>query len=292
VTASVASSAPVNAQKNFQEYLQVVAASLATTGTCTQTVHNAVKYYSGLLATKYGQGEVQHTFNTCSDMSVPLDQVTWQEGFADALSGFVQYNRDNNGYYPFDITELCRRLNAGLFNDTFPAFFNWWNNQSGDTCMDSSYTDDLRDLMDVDPKGSSASSRCWYWQTCNEFGFFQPALGPNQPFSPTITLGYFTEMCRSVFGISDNKIDSNIYKTNLYYGARNIQTNKVVFVNGKIDPWHALGIVTSQPQKDLPAYLMETTAHCADLYPPTSSDPAELTATRAQVVAYIKKWLN
>jgi len=33
-------------------------------------------------------------------------------------------------------------------------------------------------------------------------------------------------------------------------------------------------------------------AHCADLYPPIASDPAELTKTRASVVSYLTKWLN
>lgn len=37
------------------------------------------------------------------------------------------------------------------------------------------------------------------------------------------------------------------------------RSSRVIFTNGKIDPWHALGIVDSKPDKDLPAYLMAGT---------------------------------
>jgi hypothetical protein len=37
-------------------------------------------------------------------------------------------------------------------------------------------------------------------------------------------------------------IDANIKDTNQYYGGRNISVTKVVFPNGSIDPWHAMGV--------------------------------------------------
>ena len=37
-------------------------------------------------------------------------------------------------------------------------------------------------------------------------------------------------------------ISSNVADTNLYYGGRSIPISKVVFPNGAIDPWHAMGV--------------------------------------------------
>lgn len=37
-------------------------------------------------------------------------------------------------------------------------------------------------------------------------------------------------------------ISANIKDTNQYYGGRNISVTKVVFPNGSIDPWHAMGV--------------------------------------------------
>lgn len=34
----------------------------------------------------------------------------------------------------------------------------------------------------------------------------------------------------------------NVEDTNRYYGGRNISVTKVVFPNGSIDPWHAMGV--------------------------------------------------
>lgn len=37
-------------------------------------------------------------------------------------------------------------------------------------------------------------------------------------------------------------IYQNVQDTNRYYGGRKIDVTKVVFPNGKIDPWHAMGV--------------------------------------------------
>jgi len=43
-----------------------------------------------------------------------------------------------------------------------------------------------------------------------------------------------------------------VKRTNTIYGALHIQTTRVVFVHGSIDPWHALGL-TWTINKDSPA---------------------------------------
>jgi len=44
-------------------------------------------------------------------------------------------------------------------------------------------------------------------------------------------------------------LEYGVKRTNILYGALNLQVTNVVFVHGSIDPWHVLGITnSSNPQ--------------------------------------------
>jgi len=47
-----------------------------------------------------------------------------------------------------------------------------------------------------------------------------------------------------IFGSKFNKdlIGMGVNRTNTNYGGNNLKVTKVVFPNGSIDPWHALGV--------------------------------------------------
>jgi len=296
VTAALASSAPVNVQVDFPDYLNKVGFVLFHDdhrGRCFTAVANATATYSALLKTAAGQAQVAKLFNTCSDLSLPQDQVTWFEGFADAISGFVQYNKDNNGLYPFGVDVLCKKLEAGPINTAFPAFFQWYTaNYTNETCMDSSYAKDIQELQDVDPKAKTASSRAWWFQTCNEFGFYQTAAGRQQPFSKNITLQYFTDICQTLFGINATQVAQNVKNTVAKYGnGDHLKTSNIVFVRGLVDPWSSLCNSNSNLTASLPSYHLNSGAHCSDLYPPRANDPGELTQVRLFIVQNLKKWL-
>ncbi|VDM80047.1 unnamed protein product [Strongylus vulgaris] len=72
--------------------------------------------------------------------------------------------------------------------------------------------------------------------------------------------------------------------------ARNIGTN-VVIPNGSIDPWHALGKYTSNHDSVVPI-LINGTAHCADMCPPSDKDKPDLKRARDLIVENIEKWLS
>ena len=60
---SVASSAPVFAKVNFAEYMDVVTASLTTTGQeCGKNIANATDTLHSLLSSEEGAKEVSHLF--------------------------------------------------------------------------------------------------------------------------------------------------------------------------------------------------------------------------------------
>lgn len=110
-----------------------------------------------------------------------------------------------------------------------------------------------------------------------------------------------------------NLLKSSVERTNILYGALNLQVTNVVFVHGSIDPWHVLGIVqSSNPQAPaiyikgkLNVYLIifyqvlntlfnlfKGTAHCANMYPPSEGDIPQLKEARIQIKGLIKQWLQ
>lgn len=125
---------------------------------------------------------------------------------------------------------------------------------------------------------------------------------------------YSTGMCKEVFGKGENEVEIAVEKTNKFYGGRSIRekTSKTFFLNGSVDPWHALGETTPSHSLSVPVVFIKGTAHCADLYPPRDrykllflfyclfvstkvnyySDLPELTQARAKVVSFLKHWLQ
>lgn len=48
----------------------------------------------------------QSLFNTCQPIVSEYDWETFVQTIADTYAGFVQYNNDNNGYFPFNVEEV------------------------------------------------------------------------------------------------------------------------------------------------------------------------------------------
>lgn len=122
-------------------------------------------------------------------------------------------------------------------------------------------------------------------------GYFQSAETPAQPFSSLISLDWFVQQCADIYGIAG--LTPRIDYINAYYGGNQIVTSNTAFVNGDVDPWHVLGNYQNySPQSQSATVLVQGTAHCADLYPPRSSDLPGLTQARAVQKALLAQWLK
>lgn len=55
---------------------------------------------------------------------------------------------------------------------------------------------------------------------------------------------FWTQQCQDIFGSSINEkvLYSSINFTNANYGGLDVQVTRIIFPNGSIDPWHALGV--------------------------------------------------
>jgi hypothetical protein len=133
-------------------------------------------------------------------------------------------------------------------------------------------------------------------------------------FDHLLYFRFFVKQCADIFGskFDDKLLERGINFTNAYYGAERYSGTRVLFVNGAIDPWHALSFIQNPPNNNSAIFLksmlncfipgfffaMEisvlflATAHCADMYPDAEWDPEELRQARQTISDTIGKWLQ
>jgi len=298
IAGSIATSAPVKAALDFPEYNEVVQRSLGffSGPNCSNAIRSATQTITAMLQTPAGRQKVESIFSTCSPIETDNDVALFFSNLEGGIAEIVQYNNDNNKYTPMNINKLCSILTNG--SDPVMAYVNFnniFNAFSGTNCTYVNYTDYIyqTQLVAPWPENGNAANRAWTYQTCTEFGYFQTGESNKQPFSSTISLEWYLEQCRDIFGIISTPQGNmpNIAWTNTYYGSTNLQSSNIVLPNGSIDPWHILGVAKA-PNPSITTIFINGTAHCADLYPPRSSDVSGLTQARAVEVKLLGQWLS
>lgn len=89
--------------------------------------------------------------------------------------------------------------------------------------------------------------RQWFYQTCNEFGYYQSSDSAEQPFGDQFPIDFLVDKCAAAYGSQFNSaaVYANADRTNSNYGGLGLQLQRTVFPNGSIDPWHALSILSN-----------------------------------------------
>ncbi|KAI1297164.1 putative serine protease K12H4.7 [Halotydeus destructor] len=108
-------------------------------------------------------------------------------------------------------------------------------------------------------------------------------------------VSFFEQQCKDIFGdkFTVELLENGVNFTNTYYGAQGLRPSRVIFPNGSIDPWHALGITANtQVGWKSQAVYINGTAHCADSYPSSSDDLAQLTEAREQILTFLQNSLS
>jgi len=291
VDIAYASSAPVFAKLDFPEYFQVVTESVGTT--CAARLTEAYRKIESLLQSNLTK--VLTDFKACGTPVSKLDMTTFVEALSDSVAGVVQYSGDNNALgRTWDVDKMCSIIGTtGDAYDSYAKFVSQYLDSMGEKCTDSSYDDEIAELKNTDPTAPGASGRSWMYQTCVEYGYYQTVESSDVPFSKLIDLNYFLGMCNDVYGIPKSSPAISVDYTNSYYGGRDVRSNKIVFLNGSVDPWHALGLISDTPKPEcMPVIYIKGTAHCADLYGSSPHDLDSLTNARIQAWKSVDKWLK
>lgn len=299
---AIATSAPVQAQVDFKQYFGVVEASLNSySSDCANNIKLVFNQLRSMAQTTSGRQTMAQLFNFCPNTNFnwnnPNDTANMWSNLAGNFAGVVQYSQDNRGIYATQVTipKVCQLMTDISQPSLLRRFANvnsMMMNAYGQPCLDNSYADLINYYRATSFKSGNLAGRMWTWQTCTEFGYYQDSGSTLQPFFG-FPLPWILQQCQDIFGaaLTPAAISRAIAQTNLYYGARNFKGTRVVFPNGSVDPWHALGIL-SAPSATCPAAYIMGTAHCANMYPPSPRDSPQLNAARNLITASLQQWIN
>lgn len=297
---SIASSAPINAQLDFPQYLEVSTASLGSEK-CRSNVAKATAKLENYTKTEAGLKYLSLQFKTCKPLTLNSNDVPqFVQGTAGNFFGVIQYNKDNRefeGAVGTNITvdTLCAIMNNEGIGDElqrYAAVNNMMLKTYSQACLDSSYDDYVSAMKKKTWQSAAAEGgRQWLYQTCTEFGFYQTTDSKEQVFGTMFPLSFSIKQCMDIFGTQFNasSINKGIDWTNTNYGGYSMSAERIVFPNGSIDPWHALSFITDG--KLIKAVYINGTAHCANMYPSSNTDSPELTEARLKIKAIIGEWL-
>eukprot|EP00026_Physarum_polycephalum_P008261 Phypoly_transcript_08342.p1 GENE.Phypoly_transcript_08342~~Phypoly_transcript_08342.p1 ORF type:complete len:486 (+),score=73.44 Phypoly_transcript_08342:64-1521(+) len=285
IDASVASSGPVNAEVDFYQYLAVVADSLAFYGNemCVSNIATATQKIQALTQTASGLTSLSSMFDTCAPIT-QQDIPNFMQSLAGNFMGIVQYNLEIPGV---NISTLCDIM-TNSSQDPLSNYLAVWNLFAEDECVDVSYEDMVKELMNT-TLSAAVGGRQWIYQSCIEFGYFQTSDSPNQPFGNLFNVSTQTVLCHDVFGF-DFLPDVNWTRTE--YGANDPEESNILWVNGSIDPWHALGVLQAPEGAPFNVLVINGTAHCADMLPAFPGAPSTLAPAQDVIKKQLATWIS
>ena len=281
VVGALASSAPVLAKADFEEYDHHVAKVAGTQ--CLSAIQAAVMDVEAKLKNTDSTKAVKALFKA-SDVK---DNVDFLYTLADMAAIAIQY-----GYQDKFCSALIKGVADGDVTTAYAKVGNELFNAFGITSLQDSF----QGAESTNPEDylGWAGMRSWMYQSCTEFGFYQIAYrNPSESSrSSQITQKYHNDVCQRLFGLT---VPVNTDRTNDKYYRRlfDRSTKNIYFTNGSNDPWSNLSITNTtagaSANPALKFFTIAGAAHCDDLGNRFST---ALSQARDQFDSLVKQWLS
>jgi hypothetical protein len=291
----VASSAPVHAELDFLQYLDVVDKALENEfgESCVGAISTATAKAEALLDSD--PAKLSTLFSLCKPLTAgdAKSVANFFSFLAGTFMGTVQYNGENPNAP--NIRDLCLGMtnvsNSPLEN--LVAITKEFNDP--DSCLDVDYETMIKQLRNItlDPT-ANVGMRQWTYQTCTQFGYFQTTDSPSQPFGSRVPISFYLDMCNDAFAPG---LAPNINFTNAYYGGAESWLTKanhgtnVIFANGLADPWHALSVYTKPVSDNIAVFTCDVCAHCENMEPYREGLPIGVKEVQGNISATLDAWL-
>lgn len=277
VVGAIASSAPVRAEANFEEYDLHV--SQVAGEACAAAVRKAVAGIDALVG-KPEMAEVKKLFGA----EKVKDDTDFLYVIADIGAAAVQY-----GFHK----DFCAAVQTeasvsgyGKFAETVYKKFGMAAERM--SMYEGAISEDPEDYLE------GFGYRQWLYQSCTEYGYWQNAYHDANVSvrSARINAAYHDKLCQRLFGLSP--VDTSTINEGFYKPLFASSTTNILFTNGNQDPWSRLSIVqgTSQQSANLTLYKIEGAAHCDDLRKPKDTDSDALKGSRTLTLQLIGQWLG
>lgn len=273
---SWASSAPVNIKLLFPEYDELIANVLKEVDDdCFTNTKLILSYYHNQIVkrnrTTFQEMKRNYGFTDDMDMGSVLSILS------DVIYYAVQYDNNYNLIRPY-----CAKQNG--HEPSFEAYIKLFHDVQR-TFSQTTHDMDPFSLTDEDPYSKNAAMRAWTWMTCNELGWFANSAGFQ---SPWVNQTFYEKVCKKLFKIDVGFIRRSAFR----YGSNHPRSSYVIFSNGKVDPWSALGVESVSSSNQQYSYHIEGASHCSDMKDENPLDTEDLKKTRAQIIDRLVSWLN
>ncbi|KAL1505364.1 hypothetical protein ABEB36_004948 [Hypothenemus hampei] len=304
VTGAVASSGPLEAVLDFHEYLEVVGNGMKRySQSCVDNIKEA---FAGLDELSTSCLEDPEVYKDIDEGFLLCDSLESSEGNDEDLMNLFETIIDDDfaylvqyhGRLSISIDDICEILvNDTADNSTalkrLAQAHVFMLNSSNTECTDYKYENLLADWRNT-TIDRSLIMRQWFYQTCTEFGFFQTTNQEDPVFGSRVDVTFFTDLCVQIFGAYFNSSFTSqaIETTNTIFGGRNITISNVIHFHGLVDPWHALGRLSTSEEVGDTVILVEDVAHCASMYTQKETDPEALNEARTKIHELIGQWLG
>jgi len=310
IFAAVSNSSPVQAQLDFPEYNDRVAYDLrdvAVGGSeaCYDIFVDGHSEISDMVSTEGGDGRqrVAALFNICGGADALSNSKN-----ADAFLGdgviFVpaQSNDPSCTDKICNIEHLCSSLLAakeisGNNVDALAAIAkvqrNGGDSTENDTCYEVDWERTIAYLSS--DEAMEEGTRSWLWQTCTEFGFYQTCETDSDcPYGKGHhRLSMDLEICSRAFGVAENSVWKNVQESNEQYGGWDIESSRILFVNGEVDPWSMLSVDLDHGRSaELPTIWVEGASHHFWTHPASENDGNNIVEARRAIHRQVIDWLG
>ncbi|XP_074154690.1 putative serine protease K12H4.7 isoform X2 [Sminthopsis crassicaudata] len=311
---AVAYSAPIYAKANFSEYLEVVQKALFRHGNseCVNAVRNASQVLMYMLKYEKYHRNISRDFRLCEKVILDSEEKIsyFLETLKSRISFLVQYNKErplnqNQMNHNFgqittvDITldyfcQVMTTKSLGTPYERYAYFFIKNLKAYQFPCWNSSYENFLAFMRHSEWNREAAKgARQWLYQTCTEFGFFQTTDSKHQPFLG-VPMSFYIDKCNKIFDLKFdiNSVLESVKNTNKYYFKPLIKTGqRILFLNGDLDPWNALSINARMP-RNLVGMTIKNSSHCEVMFKNPFSDPQNLKKARHFIFKTLLSWLS
>src|SRR3990167_2391328 len=271
VAGALASSAPVLAKENFEEYDAHV--TQVAGPVCADKMRAAYRQIESVMSDPARMTVIKRSFGV-ENLRNDTDFLFL---VADIGSAAVQYGYKNM---------FCNMLQQGQdpltgYAEFAKYFYNAWGiDDPVSLAIQGAESENPADYAD------GLGMRQWYYQSCIEYGYWKNAHHDpaKSTRSSAVNAAYFHDVCKRLFGITTNA-NTDLINSQFYRPLLDSTTSRIFFTNGSTDPWSRLSLTPANgnaTNKNLAYYTIEGAAHCDDLRQPRDNDSAALKSARQQ----------
>ncbi|KNC32071.1 hypothetical protein FF38_02260 [Lucilia cuprina] len=314
--AAWASSAPLKAKMDFNEYMTLTLTSLQQKGgvKCAQKLDEAFKGLVKSMNTNKAYSLLRK-LNICQtfDATNHLDRQAFFNGLGNYFAGLVQSYSSFIPQFCLTFTKLDFKPTEALIKYFAQVFANKEELKNREEfeewCLDFSYQG-LKSIF-TDVNELTTGTRPWFYQTCQEFGWFSTTATINattnevftvRPYTPTfggqVPLSYFQQLYQDVFmenighgtlysSLTLQQLQARALAINKLFGGFSNVSKRVVFTHGLLDPWRAAGLQNGQN-----VLLIKDYSHVEDMGSINLKDTVDMNVAKLKVSSFINRNLR